>query len=155
MVTLQNHVGKISFSANFFTELIGNTVTNCFGVIAMNVRGFRETLAAALPKPKNRDFARGIFSIDRDCPKPRKDIANWEQVKDFVSYFYDEIYTPDYTLPENISAGDAAAILQKYIGEFDINDDKDAWFARIKAMCEPLGYTPNVKEYKKDPTAFR
>lgn len=60
----------------------------------------------------NRDFARGIFSIDRDCPKPRKDIANWEQVKDFVSYFYDEIYTPDYTLPENISAGDAAAILQ-------------------------------------------
>ena len=59
MVTLQNHVGKISFSANFFTELIGNTVTNCFGVIAMNVRGFRETLAA-LPKPKNRDFARGV-----------------------------------------------------------------------------------------------
>ena len=60
MVTLQNHVGKISFSANFFTELIGNTVTNCFGVIAMNVRGFRETLSAALPKPKNRDFARGV-----------------------------------------------------------------------------------------------
>ena len=72
-----------------------------------------------------------------------------------MSYFYDEIYTPDDTLPENISAGDAAAILQKYIGEFDINDDKDAWFARIKAMCEPLGYTPNVKEYKKDPTAFK
>ena len=60
MVTLQNHVGKISFSANFFTELIGNTVTNCFGVIAMNVRGFRETLAAALPKPNKRDFARGV-----------------------------------------------------------------------------------------------
>ena len=93
--------------------------------------------------------------IDRDCPKPRKDIASWEQVKDFVSYFYDGLYTPDYTLPENIGAGDAAAILEKYIGEFDINDDKDAWFARIKAMCEPLGYTPNVKEYKKDPSAFK
>ena len=103
----------------------------------------------------DRDFARGIFSIDRDCPKPRKDIASWEQVKDFVSYFYDGLYTTDYTLPENIGAGDAAAILEKYIGEFDINDDKDAWFARIKAMCEPLGYTPNVKEYKKDPSAFK
>ncbi len=103
----------------------------------------------------DRDFARGIFSIDRDCPKPRKDIASWEQVKDFVSYFYDGLYTPDYTLPENIGAGDAAAILEKYTGEFDINDDKDAWFARIKAMCEPLGYTPNVKEYKKDPSAFK
>lgn len=60
MVTLQNHVGKISFSANFFTELIGNTVTSCFGVIAMNVRGFRETLAAALPNAKKREFARGV-----------------------------------------------------------------------------------------------
>ena len=60
MVALQNHVGKISFSANFFTELIGNTVTSCFGVIAMNVRDFRETLTAALPKAKKQDFARGV-----------------------------------------------------------------------------------------------
>lgn len=59
MVTLQNHVGKISFSAEFFTELIGNAVTSCFGVIAMNVRGFRETLSA-FSKKKNHDFARGV-----------------------------------------------------------------------------------------------
>ena len=25
----------------------------------------------------------------------------------------------------------------------------------IKALCAPLGYTPNVKEYKKDPQAFK
>ena len=34
-------------------------------------------------------------------------------------------------------------------------DGKDEWFAKIKEMCEPLGFTPNVKEYKKTPEAFK
>ena len=72
-----------------------------------------------------------------------------------MEYFYDEIYTPDFTLPENISPADAAAILKKYLEVFDIEDDKDTWFAKIKEICEPLGYTPNVKEYKKNPDAFK
>lgn len=50
MVILQNHVGKIMISPEYFTELIGNTVTKCFGVISMNVSGVRETLAAFLTK---------------------------------------------------------------------------------------------------------
>ena len=103
----------------------------------------------------NAEFAKGIFSIDRGTAKPRKDIAKWDEVKDYVSYFYDEIYTPDYTLPENISRDDAVAILEKYTEIFDASDDKDTWFAKIKEICEPLGYTPNVKEYKKNPDAFK
>ncbi|MCH5205720.1 MAG: Asp23/Gls24 family envelope stress response protein [Oscillospiraceae bacterium] len=61
MVTLQNHVGKISISPDYFTELIGNTVTKCFGVISMNVSGLRDTLAAALPNQKKSSFARGVL----------------------------------------------------------------------------------------------
>ena len=76
-------------------------------------------------------------------------------MRNFVEYFYDDIYTPDFTLPENISPADAAAILRKYLEVFDIEDDKDTWFAKIKEICEPLGYTPNVKEYKKNPDAFK
>ena len=104
---------------------------------------------------KDKDFAEGIFAIDRDCAKPRKDIASWNQVKDYVSYFYDELYTPDYTLPENITKEAAAEILKKYLEVFDIEDDKDTWFNKIKDMCEPLGYTPKVKEYKKNPEAYK
>ena len=103
----------------------------------------------------NAEFAKGIFSIDRGTAKPRKDIAKWDEVKDYISYFYDELYTKNYTLPENISKEDAVAILEKYIEVFDASDDKDTWFAKIKELCEPLGYTPNVKEYKKNPDAFK
>ena len=58
-------------------------------------------------------------------------------------------------MPENISADDAKAILEKYAEIYDDTDDKDTWFSKIKEMCEPLGFTPNVKEFKKNPDAFK
>jgi len=103
----------------------------------------------------DEDFSKGIFSIDRGTAKPRKDIAKWDEIKDYVSYFFNDIYTPDFTLPENITKSDAAAILEAYLKVFDANDDKDTWFNKIKELCEPLGFTPNVKEYKKNPDAFK
>ncbi len=101
------------------------------------------------------EFSTAVMNIDRENPKPRKDIARWSEVKDYVAYFFKPLYQADYTLPENISADDAKAIAEKYLTEFDLADDKDQWFARIKDMCEPLGFTPNVKEYKKNPEAFK
>lgn len=100
-------------------------------------------------------FAKGIFRIDRGIAKPRKDIAKWSELRGFVSYFYDTLYQPDFTLPENLTPAAAAEILRAYLAVYQHADDKDAWFARIKSLCAPLGYTPNVKEYKKDPQAFK
>ena len=49
MITLKNHVGQITISRDYLISLIGNTVTNCFGVVSMNVANTKETLMAALP----------------------------------------------------------------------------------------------------------
>lgn len=103
----------------------------------------------------DEDYALGIFSIDRGTAKPRKDLARWDEVRAFTEYFYDETYEPAFTLPERVTADDARAILTAWLESYDPADDKDAWFAKVKALCEPLGYTPNVKEFKKDPTAFK
>lgn len=110
---------------------------------------FYELLTADAERSKK------ILNIDRDTPKPRKDIAKWSDVPGYVEYFYDEIYTPNFELPESIDKADAVNVLKTYLDTFDPEDDKDTWFARIKDMCEPLGFTPNVKEYKKNPDAFK
>ena len=106
----------------------------------------------------HRDEAQSeaIFSIDRGGKKPRKDIAKWNDVKDYVSYFFDELFTPSLDeLPENITPDLAAAVLDAYADAYDPADDKEQWFNRIKDICEPLGCTPNVKEYKQNPDAFK
>lgn len=104
---------------------------------------------------KNPEFSRNMVNIDRESPKPRKDIAKWSEVKEYFAYMFDSYFKPDFDLPENINKEDAKAILLKYIEIYDENDDKDLWFGKIKDMCEPLGFTPNVKEYKKNPEAFK
>lgn len=104
---------------------------------------------------KNPQRSRDMVNIDRENPKPRKDIAKWSEVKDYFSYLFDEYYTPDFTLPENISPEDAKAILKSYLEVYSADDDKDVWFSKIKDLCEPLGFTPNVKEFKKNPELFK
>ena len=104
---------------------------------------------------KDEAYSKGIFSIDRGTAKPRKDIAKWSEVKEYCSYFFDETFTDKPELPENITKEMAKEVIEKYLTVYDSQDDKDTWFAKIKEICEPLGYTPNVKEYKKNPDAYK
>lgn len=99
--------------------------------------------------------ALGMMALDRGGKKPRKDIAMWSQVRSYFSYMYPALYEKDYTLPENIDAADAAAILHDYSEVWSPADEKDVWFEKIKALCAPHGFTPNVKEYRQNPDAFK
>lgn len=104
---------------------------------------------------KDAEYSTAILNVDRDTPKPRKDIACWSEVKDYISYYFDEIYENAFDMPENITADMAKEVLEAYMKVYNENDTKDEWFQRMKDLCEPLGYTPNVKEYKKNPEMFK
>lgn len=112
--------------------------------------GFYEVLT------KNSDYAKSVFAIDRDgAAKPRKDIAKWNEVKDFYSYMFAELFVPDFQLPENIEKGDAKAFLSKYRDVYAESDDRQAWFDKIKALAPELGFAADTKEYKANPQAFK
>lgn len=114
---------------------------------------YDEKLAALYAK--DEQYAKDILNIDRENKKPRKDLAKWSDIPDYVSYMYDETFTPCYELCGNATNELAKSVLEKYIDEVNLNDDKDAWFSRIKSICEPCGCTPNVKEYKQNPDNFK
>ena len=126
-------------------------------VVADKVIAWAEEYApdfAALLK-RDRAYTVAMFSIDRYNAKPRKDIAMWSEVPEYVSYFFPELYNNALELPEHISPADAAAVLSAYKGVYDASQDKDAWFATVKGICENLGFCPDVKQYKADPTAWK
>ena len=102
----------------------------------------------------DKEYAKNILSIDRDVPKPRKDIAKWSDVKGYVAYFYDG-FENGYALSEHIDPKDAARILEAYRGVYDPADDRSAWFDKIKSICPAADFCPEVKEYKKNPEAYK
>ena len=104
---------------------------------------------------QDTDYAKAVLNIDRENKKPRKDIAKWSDIPDYISYMFDEAFIPCYELCGNANKELAAEVIEKYIDAFNENDDKDQWFARIKDLCEPLGCTPNVKEFKQNPENYR
>lgn len=47
MVNFENHIGKITVSENYLTDLVKHTVTNCFGVADVcSVSPFKATAAS-------------------------------------------------------------------------------------------------------------
>lgn len=98
--------------------------------------------------------ATAILNIDREGKKPRKDIAKWSDVLDYVSYMYDETFVPNYELNGNATPSLAVKVIEEYIKVVNLDDDKDAWFGRMKDVCPLVGCTPNVKEYKAEPEKF-
>lgn len=105
----------------------------------------------------HRDLAytRRVFAIDRDVPKPRKDIVKWSDAKDYAAYFYAPLYTPCYDLPENITPATAVEILKAYAAVYKPETDRQVWFQAIKGICPALGFAAETKEFKQNPTAYK
>ena len=114
---------------------------------------YNKQLAALYEKDKA--YATSVLNIDRGNKKPRKDIAKWSDIMDYISYMYDETFEKNYELTGNATPQLAADVLELYKDIVDVNDDKDTWFAKIKELCPQVGCTPNVKEYKQNPDAYR
>ncbi len=104
---------------------------------------------------KDIAYAIKVLNIDRGNKKPRKDIAKWSDIPDYISYMYDEAFKADYELTGNATPQLALEVLRLYKDIFDVNDDKDTWFGKIKDICEPVGCTPNVKEFKQNPDSYK
>ena len=104
---------------------------------------------------RNVEFTKAVFAIDRDCPKPRKDIAKWNEAKDYCSYFFNELFVPSYEFPENIAAADVKAFLEKYMEVYSADDTKEEWFNKIKEIAPTLGFAAETKEYKANKEAYK
>ena len=47
-------------------------------------------------------------------------------------------------------------VLSKYLEKyFDINDDKQAWFDKMKDLSEEMGYAREVKMFKAEPEKYK
>ena len=100
-------------------------------------------------------YAINIFAIGRGGKKPRKDLAVWKDARPYMGFFYDELFELTEQYPEQFDKADIKATIEGFIKTFDISDDMNTWFEKIKEIGAALGYTADMKAYKADPTAFK
>ena len=108
----------------------------------------------------NEAMAREIFNIDKEGPKPRKDFAKWDEVKDKIFYFFDELFynetAEQVELPKTLSLENAKAIIEEYAKKFTFNvGSQEEWFEELKVIGAELGYCANRKEYKANPENYK
>ena len=69
---------------------------------------------------------------------------------------YDNLFEPDYEWMKITDTNEIKNIINTYINDYyDMNDDKDTWFNKIKELAETLGYAANMKDYKKNPDNYK
>ena len=108
---------------------------------------------------KNKEYALKVFGIERGNKKPRKDIAKWSDVKENIEYMYDDKFyskTQEYPYQVISDKESIEKILKLYIEKYyDVNDDKQTWFDKIKELSVEMGYAGEVKEFKANPGKYK
>lgn len=97
---------------------------------------------------KNKEYVTKVFAIERGTNRARKDIAKWDEVKTNLAYMFNKPTTFEIENLDN-------EILNAYAKVFDINDDKDIWFGKIKDLANKFNYCTDNKEYKQNPQNYK
>ena len=137
-------------SKNVLSRMTAEDITEKVTAWALEFdREFGELLA------RDKDYATKIFAIGRGGKKPRKDLATLADAKGYMGFFYDELYRLEEEYPESFDKADIKKTLVDFMSTYDESDDMNAWFDKVKAIADSLGYASDMKAYKADPEAFK
>ena len=103
---------------------------------------------------KNKEYTLQVLGIERGNVKPRKDISKWSDLKDNIIYMYEDEFNKitDFEYAKISDKSEIEKILKLYIEKyFNINDDKQTWFDKMKDLAEEIGYAREVKMFKAEP----
>lgn len=89
--------------------------------------------------------------------KVRKDIAKWSELMQMFNYLYMPQEKFEQTVVYEIDEKYTKEQLKEAIDAYkkDLFLDSDRWFAQMKALGGPIGYCPDMKEYKKHPQDYK
>ena len=125
---------------------------------------YEETLSWSLKHDKeyselllaNKDDMIKFLSIEKDGPRPRKDISKYSEVKEEFSYAIDSLFKKEnYSKNESLKIYDTELIIDYVNNYLDLDVDNEEWFNKVKEFAVSKGYAASPKEYKNNPDDYR
>ena len=115
----------------------------------------------------DKEYLSKILDLGRQDAKPRKDLVYAEQIVEFISYFFDDLYAgevdlnideplyPKEDFPAEVDPSDVPVILTRYLETYNHSDDQSQWFDKIREIATELGYAAKPKDFKKGPEKYK
>lgn len=105
-----------------------------------------------------KEYSLNVLGIEREGENPRKDFAMYSEIKDGMSYMFDDMYNIDSTknaLSSVLTPEKVSEILNAFSAHNIKATDKDEWFAEMKSVATELGYAPDGKTFKLSPEKYK
>lgn len=85
--------------------------------------------------------------------KRRKDIVRAETGVGLMDYFFDDVFSPDYSY--RFDDCTVNAVLDGFSAVYDEKDDNSAWFAKVKGVAAENGFAAEMSDYKANPENYK
>ena len=105
---------------------------------------------------ENKNLMINFLSIEKDGPRPRKDISKYSDVKEEFSYAIDKMFEE-----ENYSKFDGEktydiSLIEDYVNNYlELDCTNEEWFNKVKEFAISNGFAGSPKEYKKNPEEYK
>lgn len=105
---------------------------------------------------ENKELMINFLSIEKDGPRPRKDISKYSDVKEEFSYAIDKMFEE-----ENYSKFDGEktydiSLIEDYVNNYlELDCTNEEWFNKVKEFAISNGFAGSPKEYKKSPEEYK
>ena len=110
---------------------------------------------AELLKDNKEDMIK-FLSIEKDGPRPRKDISKYSEVKEEFSYAIDSLFEKEhYSKNESEKEYDIDLVLDYVNNYLDLETDNETWFNEVKDFAVKNGYAASPKDYKNNPDMYK
>ena len=143
-----------SYSKTYISKLTANTLySNALSWAKEYSKDFAKYME------KNKDLVVKALNIDRENPKPRKDLACYSEIENYFSYLWSNNFEKENTFDDvNLNTTDKEKaikdVLNGYANVYSCDDDKQTWFDRIKQFAPTVGFAGDTKAFKESPTNF-
>lgn len=103
----------------------------------------------------DKEYSLRVLGIERgaEIKKKRKDIGKWSDLRDYISYMYDDCFYGNikYEYQTISDKATLTKLFELYADKYyDESDDNQTWFNKLKDLSDEIGYAREVKLWKQD-----
>lgn len=155
---------KMAIGGTSFDEAKFNNICKTYFSRKSGEEVYYETLEFA--KKYDEEYARLLeenkadmikfLSIEKDGPRPRKDISKYSDVKEEFSYAIDSIFeSENYSKLDSEKEYDIDLVLDYINNYLDTTVTNEEWFNKVREFASINGYAASPKDYKKNPDIYK